>query len=357
VRPTIAFVLPSFAGGGAERVLITLASHLDRDRFDPVLITLHAAGPLRSLVPPHLTVHDLGRRRLRGAMPRLAGALRRLSPAVVIPTIGHLNLAVLAMRPLLPRGVRLFPREANLPDQSLATVPLPGLFRAAYRALYPGADAVICPSQAVADSLAQDFSVPAERLVLLYNPVDVDALRQAASPVRRVPGVGARFVAAGRLTAQKGFDRLIDMFAELPATAHLAILGAGPEEAALRARAERLDLGERVALRGFTATPWPNYAGADAFLLPSRWEGMPNAALEALACGTPIIATPEAGGIAEVAAKVPAGAVTVVPAGADFIAAMARVAADAPTAPRACLLPGEFRLAAACLRLETLLTG
>lgn len=336
-------------------MLITLAAHLNRTVFRPALVVVDGKGPLAELVPPELPVHDLARPRLRYALPRLLATLRRLRPAAIVPTLGYLNLAVLALRPLLPRGVRILAREANTPAQSLATVPRPALIRAAYRRLYPGADAVICPSRRIADEMVRDFSVPAERIRVLPNPVDVDGIRAAAKPPRREPGPGPRFVAAGRLTAQKGFDRLIEMFARLDAAARLTILGEGPEEAALRALADRLGVGRRVTFAGFDPVPWAAYAGADAFLLSSRWEGMSNAALEALACGTPVIATPEAGGIAEVAIHAPSGSVTVAESGAPFAAAVSAVAPAPPETPRPSLLPPGFVLAAAIDRFTDLL--
>lgn len=353
----VAFVLPSFAGGGAERVMLTFARLLDRARFEPAIVVFDAAGPLAALVPGDIAVHDLARPRLRHALPALIGLLRRLDPAVVVSTLGYVNLALLAARPLLPRRVRLIVREANLPTQSLSTVPHPTLMRAGYRLLYPRADAVVCGAQAVADSLTRHFGVPALRLRLLYNPVDEAAARQAAATPRREPGAGPRFVSAGRLTVQKGFDRLLDMMAEVTPDARLTILGEGPERGALEAQARRLGLADRVGFAGFDPAPWARYAGADAFLLPSRWEGMPNAALEALACGTKIVATPEAGGIAEVAALAPAGAVTVVPAGPAFVAAMRAVAVDPPAAPRPSLLPPPFQMASAARAFEALLEG
>ena len=79
--------------------------------------------------------------------------------------------------------------------------------------------------------------------------------------------------------------------------AHLTILGDGADKLLLECRIASLNLGDRVELRGFDPNPWAYYAGADAFLLPSRWEGMPNAALEALACGTPVIAMSHAGAV------------------------------------------------------------
>src|SRR5690606_340618 len=157
------------------------------------------------------------------------------------------------------------------------------------------------------------------------------------------PGDGPRFVAAGRLTHQKGFDRLLDMMAATDSASRLTILGEGPELENLRAQAQRLGLGARVAFVGFEPSPWPRYAGADAFLLPSRWEGMPNAALEALACGTPVIATPESGGIGEIAALATPGAVTTAEAGTPFVELL-RAVAPRPAAQHPSLLPAEFRV-------------
>ena len=88
----VAFVLPSFAGGGAERVLLNLMAALDRDRFAPAMVVLDGAGPLAPLVPADLVTHDLARPRLRTAVAPLVRCLRRLRPAVVVSTFGHVNL-------------------------------------------------------------------------------------------------------------------------------------------------------------------------------------------------------------------------------------------------------------------------
>jgi len=80
----------------------------------------------------------------------------------------------------------------------------------------------------------------------------------------------------------------------------LTILGDGNLKDELAKEAELLNLQDRVIFLGFCNNPWQWYAGADVFLLSSRWEGMPNSVLEALACGTPVIATEESGGIKEV---------------------------------------------------------
>ncbi|MEZ5667342.1 MAG: glycosyltransferase [Alphaproteobacteria bacterium] len=339
----VAFVLPSFAGGGAERVMITVANALDRTAFAPRLIVLDRAGPLAGLVADDVPVAALGQPRLRRALPALRRALADEPTDIALATLGYLNVGLLALRPLLPRRIRLVVREANMPLSGTG-----GHVRRALglgmRLLYRRADRVLCPATRIADELVAQYRVPPSRVRVIPNPVDVGRLRALAEPPRRLAGTGLRLVAAGRLVEQKGYERLVALLPALPPDTRLTILGEGPLREALTAQIAAAGLGDRVVLPGFAAAPWADYAGADAFLLPSLWEGMPNAALEALAVGTPVIATPEAGGIGEVAAAAPPGAVTLAAAGAAFRAAIAQ-SRPGDGQMRPSLLPDRFALA------------
>jgi glycosyltransferase involved in cell wall biosynthesis len=351
----VAFVLPSLVGGGAERVILQFAAHLDRARFDPSLVLLDGAGPLREMIPTDLNVIDLKSPRLRSAVPHLIKALRRQGPHAIVSTFGYVNLVLLACRAFLPREVRLVLRDANMPGLYLPNVRFGRIMRLGYQMLYKRADRIICSSERMAAEFAKVFGVPPGRLTVIRNPVDVAVHRQAAARPLRAPGNGLRFVAAGHKIYQKGFDRLLDMIERLPSDTHLSILGANLQDATLANRVAQLRLEGRVALRGFDPNPWPYYAGADAFLLPSRWEGMPNAALEALACGTPVIATPDAGGIVEVADQAPDGAVTIAASGAPFLQAMRGIRVQCAEHPRESLLPDAFNIRNAVADLENLL--
>jgi glycosyltransferase involved in cell wall biosynthesis len=348
-RPCVVFVLPSFGAGGAERVTLNLARLVDRQGFAPSLVVLDAQGPLAAQVPPETPVHALNRRRLREAIPALIACLRRLNPAVVISTFTYINLPLLAARPLLRRA-RIVIREANLPSYSLSRMPWPAASRRACRWLYPRADLVIASSRRMRDELC-DMGVAPKNVIVMCNPVDEDRVRAAGQPVRRHPGDGRRFVAAARLVPQKGFDRLLDAMAALPADNHLTILGEGPERASLEQRIARLDLKSRVTLAGFVPDPAPWIAGADALLVPSRFEGMPNAALEALALGTPVIATPEAGGLSEIER------VTIAQFDTEFIAAMSNARHDPPVAPRPSMLPSCFRMRDVAEQFNAMMRG
>jgi glycosyltransferase involved in cell wall biosynthesis len=344
-----AIVLPSLALGGTERVLLRFAAGLLRHGHDVHLAVLDGHGPLRAELAPGLVLHDLEQPRLSRALPRLVQTLRRLGPDLVLSSHAHINLPLLATRRLLPGSARMVIREPSLPSLSLPLEPLPRLFRSGYRRLYPSADLVLASSERMRRELAC-FGVTDERLRLLANPVDVAGLRHAARDPVREPGNGLRAVTVGRLEPRKGIDRLLSWWDALPDDSHLTIIGDGPDREALEAQAGRRRLEDRVHFLGRLDEPWPWMAGADALLLPSRSEGMPNAALEALAVGTPVVTTPEAGGLGELTAEVDGG-LYVASAGDAFVAAVRSVEVRGAPRPRPCLLPERFDAEAAVVDL------
>ncbi len=121
----IAFVLPSFAGGGAEHVLLQLACNLDSSNISPNLIMLNSDGPYGSMVPPNIPVEILNRSRLRYAMPALMRTIRRQNFNAVVSSLGYVNLSLLVCRNYFPSPTKIIVREANMPSLSLSNGPRP----------------------------------------------------------------------------------------------------------------------------------------------------------------------------------------------------------------------------------------
>jgi glycosyltransferase involved in cell wall biosynthesis len=150
--------------------------------------------------------------------------------------------------------------------------------------------------------------VPAEKTIVIHNPVDVARVRRLSAQPITPDRDGAwwdhdgfiRLVAMGRLEYQKGFDLLIHAVALCNnPRLRLRILGEGPLRSELEALARERGVASQVHLEGFQVNPYPILQRAHAFVLSSRFEGLPNVILEALACGTPVIATPAPGGVRE----------------------------------------------------------
>jgi glycosyltransferase involved in cell wall biosynthesis len=312
----VLFLVPTLRGGGAERVIATLLTRLDRAAFRCSLAVVDMRGAVYlGELPDDVSVLDLDCTRVRYALPRIARLIWKVRPDVVLSTLGHLNLALAMIRPLLPNGTCFFARETVVVTENLSTLGWPRLWRRAYRFFYPRFDSVVCQSRDMRDDLIERLAFPADKAVLVHNPVDIERIRrQAREAHREAPAAGNRsasessvsLVAAGRLVRQKGFDLLIEALAlcrSIPWT--LTILGEGPLRSDLERLAHDVGVAERVRFAGFHGNPYPFFAAADAFVLSSRYEGFPNVVLEALACGTPVIATPAPGGVREILDAVP----------------------------------------------------
>ena len=310
-RRHILFLVPSLRGGGAERVIVTLLRHLDRTKFRLALAVVDTRGAVyQGDVPEDVEFVDLGFTRVRYALPKIVCLIWQRRPDVVFSTLGHLNLALAIVRPLLPNGVRYVARESSIVSEILRTSRMTSIWRWAYRHFYRRVDTVVCQSRCMRDDLVASFALPAERTVIINNPVDVERIRHlAVEPLltgleQKNGGDGhalIHLVATGRLFHQKGFDLLIEALALCGnARLRLTILGEGPLLGGLVRLAQDRGAAQQVRFVGFQKNPYPFFARADAFVLSSRFEGFPNVVLEALACGTPVIATPAPGGVREI---------------------------------------------------------
>jgi glycosyltransferase involved in cell wall biosynthesis len=302
-RKRVLFLIPSFIAGGAQRVFSTLLRHLDRDRFEIHLAVLKAKGEYMADLPKDIVLHDLKISRMRYAAPKLLKLIRKLKPDTILSTLAYLNFTVLMLKPFLPGNTKILVRESINPAPFLAAeTKFPKLWRFLYRFYYHKADKVICLSDDMGEELANHFNVPRKKLVRIYNPVDFEMVyRMAAKDGNPFAGSGPFLITAARLERQKGLDILLEamplVVKKFPDVG-LYILGDGPLRAELQKQALRLNLAG-IRFMGFQENPWIYSRNADLFVFPSRYEGLPNALLEAMALGVPIVASDSVGGLRE----------------------------------------------------------
>ncbi|MGY1410124.1 glycosyltransferase [Luteimonas sp. A611] len=302
----IALLLPDLDVGGAQRTVLTLAREMHATGNAVDIISLTTGGPLADECPPGVRLVTLaprgtdGAKLFAGSLAPLRNYLVRTRPDALLSTITGCNLLACVAHWFGGRGCRLVLREAvSLRNAS-------GLRRRAVRWLYPRADAVVALSDSLADELRQLGLRPAD-VHVIPNPVDGGRLRALAAQPLPAALQGRRFVACvGRLVEQKDPATALRAFATASnARDHvLAVAGDGPLRDALHALASQLGLDGRLAWLGEMRNPYPVMAGADALLLTSRWEGSPNVLLEAMALGTPIVATDCPGGVRELLREV-----------------------------------------------------
>jgi glycosyltransferase involved in cell wall biosynthesis len=163
------------------------------------------------------------------------------------------------------------------------------LWDALRRLVYPMASALVVQTRALMP-WACSVMLGRRKTHVVRNPVrDMQRfVRAERDPRDRV------VITAGRLAPEKGFDVLLAAFSQLGVCFpewRLIILGEGPERPALTALARSLGITDRVSFPGWIAEPGEWFATADLFVMSSRYEGFPNALLEAMACRLPVIST------------------------------------------------------------------
>lgn len=343
----IVFVLPDFQAGGAERVMVTIANHLDRREFQPAIIVFHDRGPLREMVADDIVIIDLGADRQKNGLFRFARAVRSSKADLVISTMARLNMLVLLSKPFLWR-IPIIVREAVTPSYFSDSVVKRNLLTVGYYILYPLAACILSPTRMVFDDMPSFFRRWPGKLCRIFNPVNVGFINNSLDPALRAQLTRPDqrlFVGAGRLVDQKGFDRLIGALGVWRDRDdwRLIILGEGPDHQKLQQMIDRHGL-KQITLAGFESRPWRYFAVADAFVLPSRHEGLPNVALEALALGVPVIASDSAGGIGEIAAEAVPGAINIARNMDEFLVLMDSAALQDSAVSRPSLLPDSFSL-------------
>lgn len=295
----VAFFMPSFRGGGAERVMITLAQGLAARGIAADLLVAQREGPN---LPPRsagMRIVDLEAHRVLAALKGLAAYLRREPPDAMLSALPHANVVAVWARALARASTRLVVSEHTIPSLSathseqLRARVLPVFMRRAY----PKADAIVAVSEGVARDLAALVGVPRERITRIYNPVVTPELAARAGEPLDHPwfrdGEPPVVLGAGRLVPAKDYESLLRAFARVRARrrARLVILGEGSERPRLERLAVTLGIDADVQMPGFVGNPYRYMRRAAVFALTSRWEGFGNVLVEAMACGTPVVST------------------------------------------------------------------
>jgi glycosyltransferase involved in cell wall biosynthesis len=306
----IAFIITDLEPGGAEKCLAELLLRLDRNQYSPIVYVLQSRPALdRSSLVARLEAARIPLIFLNArniwATPRVVWqlwcSLRKTRPQVVQTFLFHANLlGILASRGAnisnLFVGVRV--AEPNRWLRYRWRRWLENLF-------YPWARGVVFVSHGVQASYAG--SRFQKKSLVIQNGIDAELYCDVQPADLTAIGLSANtpmLLFAGRLHPQKGLSEFLEHLPRLLTLHphHLCIAGEGPEKRRLQLQVEKMGLNQRVHFLGWREDIPALLKRADMLLLPSRYEGMPNIVLEAMAAETPLIAT-QVEGVAELLAE------------------------------------------------------
>lgn len=307
--PKILLCSGSLEGGGSERQLWQLACGLEPSQLEPQVYLLNRKGIYLDRLPKRIPVHDywseekrtkflpteIHRRQVR----HLENVIRRERIDILYDRTFHMTLvtAPACRRAGIPRiSVIVSPPSR---DFARSSENFAFLKRRALKRAYADPSALtLAVTEEVASDAENYLHIPSGKIAVVPNPVDLEAVRAAASkPCSDLPASDVfSCVVVGRMTKEKGQRLAIEAFANLvrnspSLVARLELLGDGPDRPALEKLVAEFGLVEHVRFHGFVDNPYPWISRADALILPSEYEGLPNVVLEAMTLKTVVVAT------------------------------------------------------------------
>ncbi|WNS81208.1 glycosyltransferase [Domibacillus sp. DTU_2020_1001157_1_SI_ALB_TIR_016] len=296
----VALFLPSLVGGGAERVMLSLASEFADQGHHVDLVLAKATGDYMHQVPANVHIVDLDTPRVLYSLFPLIRYLKEHKPQSVLSALDHTNVVAICAVSLANINAKTvvsihnnLTQFAKVRKKSMIMRLIPSLMKWSFKRAHK----VIAVSQGVADDVIEQLQLPEEKVQVIYNPVVDDALIQKANEPLFHPwfqkGEPPVLLAVGRLTPEKDFPNLLRAFAKLrqQKEARLIILGEGGKRAELEELIAELGVAEDVQMPGFVDNPYAYMKNARLFVLSSYCEGLPTVLIEALACGTEVVST------------------------------------------------------------------
>jgi glycosyltransferase involved in cell wall biosynthesis len=302
----VAMVVNNLDVGGLEKVVVSLLNHLDRERFDRYVICLDGAGKMAHAIDLPTENRLVLKKNPERKLPiigvnvdiSLFGAIRQFVKHKRIRILHAHNLAPLLYAGVATRLLPMLNRPALVYSEHNQVYSASATQRRRMRFYLKLADEVVAVSQDLQRTLVSELRTRHDKVSVLYNGIDGKRFAfQDENRVRRELGIPDSDFVVGTavvLSEQKGIGFLLEAARDLlarEAGIRFVIAGDGPKRAELESKARELRLGSRVMFLGYRQDIPELISSFDAYVLPSLWEGLPLALIEALAIGKPIVCT------------------------------------------------------------------
>ncbi|WP_452230247.1 glycosyltransferase [Lacinutrix sp. MEBiC02404] len=293
----ITFVIPSLAAGGAERILSFVAQNIDKSRFQPTLLVV---GFEKDTVydVSNLDVIYLNKTRVLKAFFAIAKHFKTQKPQIVVSSIFHLNTMIAYLSICFPK-IKFAAREANVLSV-LAQHDRGNRLSFSKKIIvkaYTLVDCLICQSKDMQEDMMANYGVAKSKTALINNPITFNAVPKTETRDTTKP---LQIITVGRLSKEKGHERIIEVLSKLEFPFHYFMIGNGNEKENIVHLIRSKGIENQVTQIDYTKNVEDYLRKSDIFLLGSYSEGFPNALIESCVVGTPIIAFNAPGGINEI---------------------------------------------------------
>ena len=285
-KKKVLIILPSYAIGGAEKVIWLYFKNFKNSNISLKLLVVNSVNSYDNF--KNKNIINLNYSRFIYAVPKILSILRKENINVIISTFPNISAIILFLKYFNFIKVKIIVRQPNIIEKSLNGSFKLYILKIIYKFFIKFTDAVIVTSTFMRDEILK-CHLNSEKVFLIRNPINVEETRKDIIP-KRLSANNLTLIFVGRLVYQKGIDRVLHLLA-INKNIKLIVVGEGNLKIDLLKKVKYLNIQDKVKFLGKIIKPYGLIAGADYFILPSRWEGLPNCVLESLALGTPVLST------------------------------------------------------------------
>ncbi len=292
----ITFALPNLLPGGAERVFSYIAQNIDPQKFNATLLIIGYSKDA-SYDVKNIELVFLEKPRVLNGIPALFNYIRKNKPDIFLSAVGHLN-TVTAFMSMIFSKTKFISREVtvlSLDAEFFNTnqFNLLGLLSAKRFNYF---DKIICQSQDMQNDIIENYKIDSNKIVVINNPVTAGfKLKEHNAHKNKL-----QYITVGRLSKEKGYDRILKILAQIEFPFHYTIIGNGSDKDRVYSLIEQYNLHDKITHIEFTKDVSKYLAQSDYFLQGSYFEGFPNCLIESCSVGTPVIAFNVPGGTKEI---------------------------------------------------------
>lgn len=320
-RTKILFLIHTLQVGGAERILVNLVNNMNRAKFDITVMTVVDTGAFRERLNDYIhyktiiSLPKIEKRRKSSSGNLLGGTSKIKNVLAEIYQVAwrHVNIGKVYRKRVADEydvevaflegiSTKIIANSNNKNSKKIAWVHIDlqeerksEKFYKSFedeKATYEKFDQVVAVSEKVKESFMEKFDNDGKKVIVEYNPLDAKEIREKAAKVS-ISKKKFTICTVGRLSKQKGFDRLLRIAKKIRNEGiefDLWIIGVGPEEAILQKYIKENNL-KNVFLLGYKNNPYPYIKSADLYVCSSVTEGFSTTVSEAMILGTPVVTT------------------------------------------------------------------
>lgn len=292
----ITFVLPNLLPGGAERVFWYISQNINPKKINATLLIIGYSKDA-SYDVKDIDLVFLEKARVKDGILALYKYIKKNKPDILVSAVGHLNTVTAYMSFLFPK-VKFISREVtvlSIDDKFFKTKQFNPLAFLGYNR-FNYFDKIICQSQDMLNDIKENYNVDGDKMIVINNPI-TDEFKLKKQITKNNP---IQYITVGRLSKEKGYERILKILSKLDFPFHYTIIGNGIEKDHIFSLIEHYNLRDKITHVEFTKEVSKYLSKSDFFLQGSYFEGFPNCLIESCAVGTPVLAFNVPGGTKEI---------------------------------------------------------